>query len=71
MEAKILQIMESWPLQVTLKTADGIEHAMLAEKVSIWYFGVAVDPGVLRSNQRIRVLTRTPQGEIAELEILN
>lgn len=62
--------MESWPLQLALQTANGVEHVMLAEGATIRRSGILVDPGVLRPDQSVRVLRRTPQGEIAELEIL-
>jgi hypothetical protein len=70
MEATIVQVMESWPLQLALQTADEVVHVMLAEKVSIMRKGLAVDPGALHPGQKIRVLSRTPQGSVLALEIL-
>ncbi len=71
MEATIIQIMESWPLQLSLQTAAGIEHVMLSEDVTIWRAGDLVYPGALLPHQSIRVLIWTAQGEIAKLEILD
>lgn len=72
MEAIIVHVMESWPLQLVLQTATGQEHGVLAEKVSIQRSGgVSVEPGALRPGQRIRVLTWTSRGEIAKLQILD
>jgi hypothetical protein len=70
-EATIVQIMESWPLQLVLQTPAGREQVVLAENIRIERAGVLVDPGVLQPGQRVRVLMRTPRGEIAELEILD
>jgi hypothetical protein len=71
MEATILRIMESWPLQLALQTPAGIEHVMLTESATIRHSGILTDPGALRPGLSIRVLMRTPRGEIAELEILD
>lgn len=71
MEAKILRIMESWPLQLALETAAGVEEFMLADGATIWRSGILVDPGELRPDQYVRMLLWTPQGKIAELEILD
>lgn len=70
-EATIRRIMESWPLQLALQTATGVEEFMLAEGATIWRSGILVDPGALRPGQSVRVLLRTPRGEIAELEIVD
>ncbi len=71
MEATIVNIMESWPLQLALQTAAGSEQVALAENVLIQRAGVTVDPSTLRPGQTVRLLKRTPRGEIAELEILD
>lgn len=71
MEASIVHIMESWPLQLVLQTATGREHAALAEDARIHHVGRRVDPGALQPGQRVRVLLRTNEMQIAELEILD
>jgi len=63
--------MESWPLQLVLQTPAGYEHVVLTENVCIRRAEALVDPGVLQPGQRIRVLTRTIRGEIAEIELLD
>ena len=70
-EATIVLIMESWPLQLTFQTPAGRQHVVLAENVRIQRAGAVVDPGALQPGQRVRVLSLTPRGEIAELEILD
>lgn len=71
MEATIVHIMESWPLQLALQTPAGREHVVLAENVRIQRAGVLVDPGALQPGQRVRVLIRTTKGAVAELEIFD
>jgi hypothetical protein len=71
MEATIIHVMESWPLQLALQTPAGPEHMMLAENVRIQRAGELVDPSALRPGQHIQVLMRTSKGEIAELEIID
>jgi len=71
MEATIVNIMESWPLQLALQTPTGLEHVTLAEDARIQHAGASVDPGALHPGQRVRVLKRTSRGEVAELEILS
>ena len=71
MEATIVLITESWPLQLALQTPAGREHVVLAEDVRIQRGGALVDPGALKPGQLVRVLNRTTKGEIAELEILD
>jgi hypothetical protein len=71
MEATIINIMESWPLQLALQTTDGREQVALAENVQIQRAGATVDPGELQPGQRVRLLNRTARGEVAELEILD
>lgn len=71
MEATIVHIMESWPLQLALQTPAGREQVMLADNARIQRAGAPVDPGALQPGQRVRLLKRTVRGEIAELEILD
>lgn len=71
MDARIVHIMESWPLQLVLQTSTGREHVALAEDATIQRAGKRVDPGVLRPGQRIRVVQRTTMKQIAEMEILD
>lgn len=71
MEATIIHIMESWPLQLALQTPDGREQVSLAENVVIQRAGKVVDPSALHPGQPVRLLKRTSRGEIAELEILD
>lgn len=70
-KAKILRIMESWPLQLVLQTATGVKHVVLAEGATIRHRGLLVDPGALRPGQSVQVLMRTSKGEVAELEALD
>jgi len=71
MEATIIHIMESWPLQLALQTPTGREQVSLAENVLIRRAGILVDPSALQPGGRVRLLKRTARGEIAELELLD
>lgn len=71
MEATVINIMESWPLQLALQTPAGREQVALAENVLIQRAGIPVDPSALRPGQTVRLLKRTTRGEVAELEILD
>lgn len=71
MDATIVHIMESWPLQLVLQTASGREHVALAEDAYIQHAGKRVDPGALQPGQRIRVVQRTAMTQIAEMEIFD
>lgn len=67
----ILRIMETWPLQLVLQTPTGNVQVMLAENVRIRRGGELIDPGQLRTGQRVRVLMQEANGAISELEIVN
>jgi hypothetical protein len=73
MEATVLHIMESWPLQLVLQTPAGREQIVLAENARIQRNGVPASPGALQPGQRVRVLIQTTNGarRIAELEIMD
>lgn len=73
MDAVIDNVMESWPLQLTLQTSTGKEQVALAKNTIIKRAGVGVDPGVLKPRQRVRAKIQTTNGDriITELEILD
>ena len=70
MDATILHVMESWPLQLALETSAGSEQLALANGARILRAGEPIDPGELKPGLRVRVLSRTAAGEIAELLVL-
>lgn len=68
----ILNIMETWPLQLVLQTSTGKVQMMLAEDTNIKHGREEhIDPGKLRPGQHVRVLKRAASGAIAELEIID
>jgi hypothetical protein len=71
MKATIIDIMESWPLQLKLQTPTGQEQVMLDENVRIYHAGLLVDPNKLRPGQHVQVLTRSisHNKRISEIEI--
>ncbi len=72
MEATIIDIMESWPLQLVLQSQNVKEHVVLDENVRIYRAGILIDPGMLRPGQRIRVVRRSTgnSAKVVELEII-
>jgi len=70
METTILNVMESWPLQISIQAPGGQETVALSEHARIRQAGVLIDPGSLRSGQRIRIVSRNSRGEIVELEVI-
>lgn len=72
MEATVIYVMESWPLQLALQTPSRRrEDMVLAEDARVWRRGVLVGPGALRPGQRVQLMKRTGTGEIVELKILD
>ena len=54
-EGTIAEIMESWPLQLTVDVADGTIHVELLEETTITKNGEDVEPGTLTNGQTIRI----------------
>lgn len=71
MDAIIVHIMESWPLQLVLQTSTGRDHVALTEDVYIRQSGRRIDPGALQPGQHVRVVRRTATLQIAEMEVLD
>jgi|JI102314A1RNA_FD_contig_31_7774378_length_808_multi_2_in_0_out_0_2 hypothetical protein len=70
METILLNVMESWPLQLAIQAAGGPEIVALAEHVRIRRAGVLIDPGKLQAGQRIRIVSKNSRGEIVDLEVI-
>ena len=71
MEATIIDVMETWPLQLRLMTPTGKLKVRLAENVHVKRGGVLVGPGELSPDQRVRVLNQETNGAVSELEIVD
>lgn len=54
-EGKIFEVMESWPLQLTLKTQTGRYHVELLTETTIVREGETVNPGMLKPELKVRV----------------
>jgi hypothetical protein len=54
-EGTILEVMESFPLQLTLKTETGRYHVALLEETTITQEGATVESGILRPGMRVRI----------------
>jgi hypothetical protein len=71
METSILEVMESWPLELALQTPSGREVRALTEDARIWRGVESVAAVELRSGQRVRLLKTTESGDIAEITIVD
>jgi hypothetical protein len=71
METSILEVMESWPLELALQTPSGREVRALTEGARIWRGVESVAAVELRSGQRVRLLKTTESGDIAEITIVD
>ena len=63
-EGRIVTVMESWPLQLSVETDAGRYHVGLLQETDITRQGNKVEPGALRVDQRIRV-TGNVSGDLA------
>ncbi len=54
-EGKLLEVMESWPLQLTVKTETDQFHIELLEETVVTHEGEVVDTVTLRPNLEVRV----------------
>jgi hypothetical protein len=54
-EGKIVEVMESWPLQLTVETGTGRYHVELLSETTITREGETVDPGELLPDLQVRV----------------
>jgi hypothetical protein len=54
-EGEIVEVMESWPLQLTVVTQSGRQHVGLLSETRVVKEGQLVDPSVLTSGVRVRI----------------
>ena len=54
-DGEIVNVMESWPLQLTVQTAAGRYHVRLLEGTIVTRRATTVGPGVLRPELRVRI----------------
>jgi hypothetical protein len=54
-EGKIITVMESWPLQLTVQAQTALYHVVLRSDTQITQKGKAVDPGSLRPDLSVRI----------------
>lgn len=52
---KIIQVMESWPIQLSVETSSGTYDVQLLEDTKITRQGKTVKPGELNPNMRIKI----------------
>jgi hypothetical protein len=71
MEATIIDVMETWPLQLRLMTSNGNLKVRLSEDVNVKRGGTPVDPGTLRPGQHVRILNQKTNGSVSDLEIVD
>jgi hypothetical protein len=71
MDAIILNIMESWPLQLTVDTQEGPKQFTLDRQVTVRERGNIVDPGKLRPGQKIQIVISETIASIISIEIID
>lgn len=71
MDAIILNIMESWPLQLTINIHGDHKQFTLADQVTVLRGGKIVDPGQLRPGQKVRVSISETEASIISIEIID
>ncbi len=54
-EGKIITVMESWPLQLTVQAQTALYHVVLRSDTQITQKGQAVDPGSLRPDLPVKI----------------
>ncbi|MEG4348458.1 hypothetical protein QUA70_20095 [Microcoleus sp. LAD1_D5] len=54
-EGKIMTVMESWPLQLTVQTQTALYHVVLRSDTQITQQGKEVNPGSLRPDLPVRI----------------
>lgn len=54
-EGKIMTVMESWPLQLTVQTQTALYHVVLRSDTQITQQGKEVNPGSLRPDLSVRI----------------
>lgn len=69
MEATIVNVMESWPLQLALQTSSGPQHVALDESAQIARGGVTLSAGDLRPGQRVRITLHADGGRTTATQI--
>jgi len=69
MEATIIDVMETWPLQLRLMTPTGKLKVRLSEDVTVKRGETLVDPGMLRPGQHVRILNQKTNGAVSDIEI--
>lgn len=52
---KIITVMESWPLQLTVQTQTDLYHVLLRSDTQITQKGQVVNPGSLRPDLPVRI----------------
>ncbi len=54
-EGTIVEVMESWPLQLVIQTQSGTQHVVLAPNAAITAKGLSVGPEMLKPGVRVRI----------------
>ena len=65
-EGKILEVMESWPLQLIVQSGGQTLSISLADNTIVRRARTIVGPGVLAPGQGVRISTSSEDDQIAE-----
>jgi hypothetical protein len=66
-EGQIVNVMETWPLQLTVRTEVTSFHVQLSDRTTTTRDGVPLDPGALRPSARVRITGSSAAGDSAAL----
>jgi len=62
-QGRIVEVMESWPVQLVVQTRDGRYHVELLSQASVERGNQKVDPGQLVPNMQVRVEGQSGSGQ--------
>ena len=75
MDATILEVMESWPLQLSIQARDDVRHVTLSDTVRVILKGDDVGVRALRPGTKIRITSTDKDGagsgRISLIEIID
>lgn len=70
-DGTVVDVMETWPLQLSIQTADGLFHVVLSESTVITAEGRAVDAGAVRPGMAIEVRGESSGAQRMAAECVN
>jgi hypothetical protein len=69
-EGKIISIMETWPLQLTVETTAGRYHVSLLPETTVSQLGQPLDTGALQTNCIVQINGQSAGGNTITAELI-